>query len=97
VEDSVGERRRVAVSEVLISRMNVGVEGKVREAEDLYSLDIDPVEAEICQGARPPAEPTQLSSAMTGNTVLGPLTRPETGRGKARRDESDMWVYVRRK
>jgi hypothetical protein len=36
VEDSVGIRRRGVVSEVLISRMNVSVEAKVRQAEDLY-------------------------------------------------------------
>jgi hypothetical protein len=47
VEDSVGERRRGVVSEVLISRMNVGVEAKVRQAEDLYFSGYCPVEAEI--------------------------------------------------
>ena len=42
------------VSEVLISRMNVGVEAKVRQAENIYLTGYCPLEANFDQG-RPAA------------------------------------------
>ena len=57
-----------ALSEVLISRMKVGVEGKVRQAEDLYfTRDIAPVKAvESVKAPSRPASQQTICCSQTG-------------------------------